>query len=186
MTSRSGAASPRVTQRGPGRAAATAHGHGEQEVAAPQAAFLRDQGVRLVAFGGFGGYAGRVRSLRSAILDWFANHHRELIAATGGKPEIIDLLWRSYQASYAKEDHMAALSKDNHFESALESLVGSGAPAAATSPPASGSFAAPAPTKPKPKPAAPPTAKKRRPKGSPQAHDQQRRGTRPSQAGRRG
>ena len=141
-----------------------ADGHGEQEIAAAQASFLRDQGFRLVAFGGFGGYAGRVRSLRSAILDWFANHHRELIAATGGKPEIIDLLWRNYQASYAKEDHMAALSKDNHFESALESLVGSGAPAAATSPPASGSSASPAPTKPQPKPAAPPTAKKRRPR----------------------
>ena len=62
-------------------------------------------------------------TLRTAILDWFANHHRELITATGGKPEILDLLWRNYQANYASEGHMAALSKDNHFESALESLV---------------------------------------------------------------
>ncbi len=142
-----------------------ADGHGEQEIAAAQVAFLRDQGFRLVAFGGFGGYADRVRSMRSAILDWFGKHHRELIAATGGKPELIDLLWRNYQASYAKEDHMAALSKDNHFESALESLVDSGAPAAATSPPASGSSAPPTPTKPKPKPAPAPKAKKRRAKG---------------------
>jgi hypothetical protein len=132
-------------------------GSSEADVAAAQLSYLRDAGFRFAAFGGSTpGYASRVRSLRATILQWFKDRHAKLERATGGQSEILAALWRNYQANYAEEDHMAALAKDNHFESVLESLPAAGASAgAATAGGAGGAGARPVAV-----PKTPPSAEK--------------------------
>jgi hypothetical protein len=113
----------------------------DSDVSAAQVRYLRDEGFRFAAFGGSGkGYAARVRALRQAILGWFADRRRRrrLRAATGGRTDVLNQLWRNYQANYAEEAHMAALAQDSHFASVLESLpvVGPLAGSAPKRPPA--------------------------------------------------
>jgi hypothetical protein len=123
-----------------------------------QLAYLRDKGFRFAAFGGFGGYGSRAGTLHAVIVKWLADNHPALEAAAGGNPAVLDLLSRNYQATPTgdrplapgQDRHMAALSQDSHFETALESLV-AGAPAGSSH----GGAGQPAPhpaTTPAPKP----------------------------------
>ena len=101
-----------------------------------QLEYLRDEGFHFVAFGGFGGYAGRVTTLRRTILDWFAEN-RLVLRDVVDDSRVLDTLWRNYQAVEEDAGHMQALSKSSHLESALESLTdgaAAAAPAPATSP----------------------------------------------------
>ncbi len=93
-----------------------------------QLEYLRTAGFRFAAFGGFGGYRGRVTTLRATILDWFAEHRNDLRDVVDDSG-VLNLLWRNYQAVEEDAGHMEALSKSSHFESALESLVDAGAAA---------------------------------------------------------
>jgi hypothetical protein len=128
------------------------------QLAERQLAYLRDEGFHFAAFGGFGGYGDRARTLHAALVKWFTHKRPALAAATGGNQAIIDQLSRNYQATYTgdrplakgQDRHMAALAQDSHFESALE-LLAPGAPAGSSQPAAAQSGAAPAAT-PAPKP----------------------------------
>ena len=112
------------------------------QVAEKQLAYLRDTGFRFAAFGGLGGYGKRVRGLHDAIAKWLTDNQRALATATGGNAAVLDQLSRNYQATYTgdrklapgQDRHMAALSQDSHFESALESLVADASPAPAPKP----------------------------------------------------
>ena len=151
------------------------------EVAAQQLAYLRNGGFRVAAFGGFGGYGKRVRSLDAAIDEWLAGNDRALTAATGGNPAVLDQLSRNYRATYTgdrplkpgENRHMAALSQESHFESALESTLG-GAPPPVTAPADHKQKARdehrgeqPPPTATKPPQPAKPAAKKRAKRAAP-------------------
>jgi hypothetical protein len=111
-----------------------------RRAARAQLEYLRNEGFRFAAFGGFGGYRGRVTTLRGTILDWFAKHRADLREVVDDS-RVLDLMWRNYQAVEEDAGHMEALSKSSHFESALESLIDGGAavrpaPAAAPEQPA--------------------------------------------------
>jgi hypothetical protein len=125
-------------------------GADDRAILRSQLDYLEHEAFHFAAFGGSNsGYASRVRALRKRILKWFHDRRRRLQKATGGNPQLRELLWRNYQANYATEGHMESLSQDSHFESVLESLVAppgavSSTPAA---PPAKTTAAPPAETK---------------------------------------
>jgi hypothetical protein len=99
-----------------------------RRVAGAQLDYLHNEGFRFAAFGG---YRGRVMTLRRTILDWFAKHRDDLRDVMDDS-RVLDLLWRNYQAAEEDAGHMEALSKSSHFESVLESLVDAGAAAKPT------------------------------------------------------
>ena len=103
---------------------------------ADQLSYLRDDGFRFAAFAGSGGYTANLTKLRKTVLAWFDKHKGELAAATAGKAEILNMLWRNYQVTFDEAGHMAALSAHSHFESMLESIADRG-PAAAVKAPTS-------------------------------------------------
>ena len=131
-------------------------GGDEKTIATAQLAHLQDSGFRLAVFAG-ASYKGTVSAVRKTIIKWFADNKDEVARATGGHAEVINQLWRNFQANWAAdEQHMDALSHDSNFGKVLESLpkhhkAASGRPAAPVT--------APIPPKPAPLPDAtmPPT-----------------------------
>ena len=83
----------------------------EEEIFAAQARYL-EAGMRVMAFGGYGGdkgYAGIVKQIRAAILQWWQTNSAKIMAATNKRSELIDALWMHYQAQTITSDHENAL-----------------------------------------------------------------------------
>ena len=114
---------------------------------AQQLGYLRNDAFRFAAFAGADSYTANLTTLRKTVLGWFAGHKDDLATATGGKAEILNLLWRNYQVTFDRAGHMAALSTHSHFESMLESISDRG-PAAAVKAPTPASPPAPTPAAP--------------------------------------
>jgi hypothetical protein len=101
----------------------------DDEVFAQQARWLRDSGFRFAAFGGVrpdgsvSGYARRARMIRTAILQWFADHRTQLQTAIGGRTPLLDQLWANFQSTTFTGGHQQALaSATNNLGRALAML----------------------------------------------------------------
>ena len=108
--------------------AAAAHAT-EDEIFAQQGRWLRESGFRFAAFGGVrpdgsvSGYARRARMIRTAILQWFADHRTQLQTAIGGRTPLLDQLWANFQSTTFAGGHQQALaSATNNLGRALAML----------------------------------------------------------------